>query len=352
MRRSLVLLLLVQLVLPFLACRTGRPEAAAGDGVTAEPLQKVAYRVPDTAKDRTESWLFDVTIREAQGRDAEPVGVRIELLSAQEEILKTIDLGPVGVKAITLSAPRPLSSKVNPLLHRIRFKFTEPAGFLVDKVRCRIDLALATSEQVTRTVEIPVSGYQQKTELIFPFRGPGAVVQGGFNDGGHRNRSGLFAIDALGLTENYAPQVSNEDRNEAYAGWGREILAPGDGVVTYARNDIPENTVLDVDPDPKVYTMPDGVVVDTGNSVVIDHENGEFSLVAHMQKGSVRVQAGDRVTRGQVIGLLGNSGNSNGPHVHYQLMTGPDRHTADGLPVRFSNINRQLMARGTWFAAK
>ena len=71
MRRSLILFLLLQL---FLACRTSRPEAAMADGVSVEPLQKVAYRVPDAAKDRTESWLFDVRIREAQGRDAEPVG--------------------------------------------------------------------------------------------------------------------------------------------------------------------------------------------------------------------------------------------------------------------------------------
>ena len=349
MRRSFILFLLLQL---FLACRTGRPEAVMAAGVSVEPVQKVAYRVPDAAKDRTESWLFDVRIREAQGRDVEPVGARVELLSAQGEVLKTAELGSVGVKAITISAPRPLSTKANPVLHGIRFKFTEPAGFPVDKVRCRIDLALAGGARVTRTVEVPVSSYQQKTELIFPFRGPGIVMQGGFNDGGHRNRSGLFAIDALGLTESYAPQVSSEDRNESYAGWGREILAPGDGVVTFARNDVPENTVLDRDPDPQVYTMPDGMVADTGNSVVIDHQNGELSLVAHMQQGSVRVRAGDRVTRGQVIGLLGNSGNSSGPHVHYQLMSGPDRQTADGLPVRFSNVRAQMMVRGTWFDAK
>ncbi|HSK76098.1 MAG TPA: hypothetical protein VLQ45_06540 [Thermoanaerobaculia bacterium] len=173
MRRSLILFLLLQL---FLACRTSRPEAAMAAGVSVEPVQKVAYRVPDAAKDRTESWLFDVRIREAQGRDAEPVGARVELLSAQGEVLKTTELGPVGVKAITVSAPRPLSTKVNPALHGIRFKFTKPAGFPVDKVRCRIDLAL--------------------------------------------------------------------------------------------------------------YTMPDGMVADTGNSVVIDHQNGELSLVAHMQRAT------------------------------------------------------------------
>jgi hypothetical protein len=339
------------LLLPLLSCRSSRSEIATGHTVTVEPVQKVAYRVPDAAKDRTESWLFDVSIREAQGREVTPVGARIDVLAAGE-VLKTIELDPRSLKAVTLSAPRPLPTQPNPLLHRIRFRFTEPAGLAVDKVLCRIDLALPTGERTVRTVEVPVADYQQKTELIFPFRGHGIVMQAGFNEGGHRNRSGLFAVDALGLTDNYAPQVANEDRNEAYAGWGREILAPGGGVVVFARNDVPENTVLDVDPDPKVYTMPDGAVVDTGNCVVIDHENGEFSLVAHMQNGSVRVRVGDRVTRGQVIGVMGNSGNSSGPHVHYQLMTGSNLNTADGLPVQFSNVNARLMARGTWFDAR
>ena len=117
--------------------------------MTAEPLQKEAYRVPDAAKDKTESWLFDVTIREAQGRDVEPVGARIELLAAGK-ILKTVELGPLSLKAITRSAPRPLPAKANPALHRIRFKFTEPAGFPVDKVRCRIDLAFWGSRTITR----------------------------------------------------------------------------------------------------------------------------------------------------------------------------------------------------------
>ena len=60
-----------------------------------------------------------------------------------------------------------------------------------------------------------------------------------------------------------------------------------------------------------------------GNCVIIDHGNSEYSVVAHMQQGSVTVKVGERVAAGQVIGKLGNSGDSFGPHLHYQLQSGP-----------------------------
>ena len=341
MRRSLVCLLAVSL----LTCRTSRPPAGAAPAVSVEPIPARAYKIADPGHEKTESWLLNLRVRDEHGQTVTLAAVRIDLLSG-ETVVKRIELDRRAVEAITYAATKPSPASV------LRLRFSEPAAFAVDKVHCRVEIGLSSGERVTRTVEVPVSLYRQKTELIFPFRGPGIVMQAGFNDGGHRNRSGLFAIDTLGLTANYAPQLKDEDRNESYAGWGREILAPGDGVVVFARNDVPENTILNVDPDPSVYTMPDGQVVDTGNSVVIDHGNGEFSLVAHMQRGSVRVRVGERVTRGQVIGLLGNSGNATGPHVHYQLQSGPDPATADGLPVEFSNLKGRQMFRATWFDAK
>jgi murein DD-endopeptidase MepM/ murein hydrolase activator NlpD len=75
-----------------------------------------------------------------------------------------------------------------------------------------------------------------------------------------------------------------------------------------------------------------------GNGVVIDHGNGEFSLLAHMQPKSLRVKTGDKVKASQVIGLVGNSGNTSEPHIHYHLQDGPDMKTAEGLPAPFSNL--------------
>jgi murein DD-endopeptidase MepM/ murein hydrolase activator NlpD len=76
----------------------------------------------------------------------------------------------------------------------------------------------------------------------------------------------------------------------------------------------------------------------TGNTVVIDHGHGEYSALSHLQRGSVRVEAGHRLRRGEPIGRLGSSGSSELPHLHYQLMAGPDLFRSDGLPALFSNV--------------
>ncbi|MCI0452257.1 MAG: M23 family metallopeptidase [Candidatus Latescibacteria bacterium] len=75
-----------------------------------------------------------------------------------------------------------------------------------------------------------------------------------------------------------------------------------------------------------------------GNGVVIDHGNGEFSLLAHMQPKSLRVNTGDAVKAGALLGLCGNSGNTSEPHIHYHLQGGPDLKTAAGLPAPFSSL--------------
>jgi murein DD-endopeptidase MepM/ murein hydrolase activator NlpD len=54
-----------------------------------------------------------------------------------------------------------------------------------------------------------------------------------------------------------------------------------------------------------------------------------------MQPGSVRVKPGDRVRTGQVLGLLGNSGNTDAPHLHFHVMDGPSPLLANGLPYVF-----------------
>ena len=88
-----------------------------------------------------------------------------------------------------------------------------------------------------------------------------------------------------------------------------------------------------------------------GNCVIIDHGNSEYSVMMHMQPGSVTVRVGDRVATGQVIGRLGNSGSATGPHVHYELQSGPRLWQYQSLPFRFQNIDAPLH-RGEYFVAK
>jgi hypothetical protein len=75
-----------------------------------------------------------------------------------------------------------------------------------------------------------------------------------------------------------------------------------------------------------------------GNHVIIRSDDGVFAAIAHLQRGSVSVQVGDRVEAGVQIGRCGNSGNSSEPHVHAQLMDRRSLLIAQGLPMAFAGI--------------
>ncbi len=83
-------------------------------------------------------------------------------------------------------------------------------------------------------------------------------------------------------------------------------------------------------PGDNIYATADGIIDKAfyngsyGNYVLIDHDNGYESAFSHMKKFLVR--PGQRVHRGQLIGLVGNSGRSTGPHLHYEV-------TLDGEPI-------------------
>lgn len=59
-----------------------------------------------------------------------------------------------------------------------------------------------------------------------------------------------------------------------------------------------------------------------GNAIVIQHENGTYTQYAHLSQ--IQVQVGQQVGTGQNIGLSGSTGNSTGPHLHFEVRTGPD----------------------------
>ena len=148
-----------------------------------------------------------------------------------------------------------------------------------------------------------------------------------------------FAIDWKQANENSEFYTGDRTKNESYVDYGAPIYAVADGTVS---------TTLDaLDPNPPgVLPAADPVLgpkitVETvdGNNIVQDIGGGAFAFYAHLQKGSLLVRPGDRVTKGQVIAKLGNTGNANASHMHFHLMDGPSVLGSDGLPYvidRFS----------------
>jgi murein DD-endopeptidase MepM/ murein hydrolase activator NlpD len=103
-----------------------------------------------------------------------------------------------------------------------------------------------------------------------------------------------------------------------------------DGVVRDSRDGQPDNQPFAVHPEPSDLT-PRGLY---GNFVILEIAPGVFAHYAHLRPGSVRVRAGEHVHRGDVIGHLGDSGNSGVPHLHFHISNEPEFAGSEGLPYR------------------
>lgn len=324
--------------------------------ISLRPLPTRLYKTRDSGHERTESWTLWLLVETGRPRALAVQGVDIQLL-AGKQVTRSVHLGEEGTKALTIKPPFPPkrpdgSAPPSPIYwpQAVRLRFTEAAAAKVDAMNVSVELA-EEGKTVRAVAMLPLETFTQKTSLVYPFKGRGIITQAGVTNGGHRNRSGQFALDGVGLDKSYAMYLpGGGEKREDHAGWGRALIAPADGTVVRARGDRPDQP----DPeksDPKYYAPEHPNGGDPGNHVVIDHGNGEFSMIAHLQEKSLRVKVGDRVRQGQELGKLGSSGDTVTPHVHYQLQSGPDIEWSDGLPCTFVNIDDTLV-RGTFFRAK
>ncbi len=120
------------------------------------------------------------------------------------------------------------------------------------------------------------------------------------------------------------------DLNNYYS-YKKNILAPMDGVVVEVVNDYPDTKIVE---NRKIVC---DVADVRGNHIIIMHGHNEYSMIAHILKDSFRVREGDVVKRGDVIAMVGNSGNTNGPHIHFQVQRGMEDN-AEGIPILFEKI--------------
>jgi hypothetical protein len=140
-----------------------------------------------------------------------------------------------------------------------------------------------------------------------------------------------FAIDWLRLDKRGRLFVGDKRRLRNWAGYGANILAVADGTVV---------RTFENRPDQVPGALPEGIGPDEadGNGVILRLPDGRYVSYAHMIPGSVAVKAGDTVSRGQLLGRLGNSGNSSAPHMHLHGMDRAAILGANGLPYVFDRF--------------
>ncbi len=136
-----------------------------------------------------------------------------------------------------------------------------------------------------------------------------------------------FAIDWVQMKTPGATFAGDAKDNRNYKAYGSEVLAVADATVAAIQDGIPENI-----PGLNSRAVPITLETIAGNHIILDLGGGNYCMYAHLQPGSLRVKPGDRVKRGQVIGLVGNTGNSTEPHLHFQVMDGPTPLGNEGLP--------------------
>jgi len=134
-----------------------------------------------------------------------------------------------------------------------------------------------------------------------------------------------FAVDWEQLDDANRIYVGPREQLRSYRIYGAEAMAVSDARVASVLDGLPEQT-------PGKFPEAIPLAQADGNAVVLALGNGRYALYAHLQPGSLRVRAGDRVRRGQVLGLVGNTGNSVAPHLHFHVMDGPSALDANGLP--------------------
>ncbi|WP_148881914.1 M23 family metallopeptidase [Thermococcus aciditolerans] len=177
--------------------------------------------------------------------------------------------------------------------------------------------------------------YSQKTEFRLPFEGFWTAENGGITKEESHSWEVInqrYAYDFLVKDESGKTHRGSGESLEDYYAYGKPILAPADGIVVDVRDGVPDNP-----PGRILWSIRDF----RGNFVLIKHDEGEYSFLTHLKNGSVRVKPGQRVKRGEIIGLCGNSGFSTEPHLHFHVQDSPNFFSAVGLPVKFIRFYRK-----------
>jgi hypothetical protein len=199
----------------------------------------------------------------------------------------------------------------------------------------------------SRTVDAPKLRVDRRVpvEVAPPLRGDGWLSANACCDPTLNHRSTLLAANGTFVTPeifavDYIRLVNgrfydgNGTQNTDWFGFGAPIRAATGGRVVSVRNDMPEVPPLSELENPTV-TKPSDF---GGNGVVVRVRPGVFAHYYHMQTGSVRVEVGQRVRSGRKLGLLGNTGNTSGAHLHFGFTDGRNALTSNSLPFEIDRF--------------
>jgi hypothetical protein len=165
------------------------------------------------------------------------------------------------------------------------------------------------------------------------------------NDADNHHRRGIFVIDGHAvISRRYAIDWMQVDNGTSFAGdaldkrsyyaYGKPVVAVADATVVAVKDGLPDNVPGHNTPGHQGFNPAVPLTMDTlaGNIIILDLGNGQFAHYCHLEAESLRVRVGDHVQRGQILALIGNSGDAREPHVHFEITTSSKPMAGEGLP--------------------
>jgi hypothetical protein len=335
---------------------TGSQTSAAPTGPTTRPLSApldITIPIAPTAFQADGKWHLAYELHVANlGRwDAELT--HLSVLAADPARKSLADFTSADLEGIVVHPGRAdvtPNAKIPPGAFAVAYMWVtvndlaEVPASIVHRIAMKIG---TYAEELT--IDTPASTVDRKPVVVIgaPLAGEYWVAANGpSNTSGHRRAlieldgrgyiSQRFAIDWVELYPDGKTYQGDPADNKNYRAYGAEIHSVADGVVTEVKDGIPQNV-----PGANSRAVPVTLETIGGNHVIMKIGDGLFAFYAHIQPGSLRVKVGDRVHRGQVIGLVGNTGNSTEPHLHFHICNASSMLACEGLPYAFASFEAQ-----------
>lgn len=243
------------------------------------------------------------------------------------------------------------SAHANLFLHLVLAPGAKVPSELSHRLALRVSAAPPGHQELNETGGMIAVDRQPVALISPPLRGEGYISADSCCDSTRHMRAALPVNGRVWIAQRYAVDweqmnaggriyTGPRDKLESYAIFGQPVLAVANALVV---------TVIDGQPEQTPGAYPTNIPIEEadGNSVILDLGNRRYALYAHMQPGSIKVHRGEHVHPGQVIGLVGDTGNSIVPHLHFQVTNGPSSLASNGLPYEITEFEVTGKTPGT-----